>query len=63
MVKSINCVLSKKDGSNDVQKGECKYDFGGYFIISGNEKVIVSQERIAENEPMVFDYQRGNLSF
>jgi len=58
MVKSINCVLSKKDGSNNVQKGECKYDFGGYFIISGNEKVIVSQERIAENEPMVFDYQR-----
>ena len=48
MVKSINCVLSKKDGSNNVQKGECNYDFGGYFIISGNEKVIVSQERIVK---------------
>ena len=26
-------------------------DHGGYFIIKGNEKVIVSQERIADNKP------------
>ena len=54
MVMSSNCVLSKKDGTKIEQNGECKYDFGGYFIIGGNEKVIISQERIAENEPLVF---------
>ena len=54
MVMSHNCVLNKKDGTKIEQNGECKYDFGGYFIIGGNEKVIISQERIAENEPLVF---------
>lgn len=58
MVRSHNCILNKKDGLNNVQKGECKYDYGGYFIISGNEKVIVSQERMAEGEPFVFSNQR-----
>lgn len=58
MVKSHNCILNKKDGYNYVQKGECQYDYGGYFIISGNEKVIVSQERMAEGEPFVFNNQK-----
>lgn len=58
MVKSHNCILNKKDGFNHVQKGECQYDYGGYFIISGNEKVIVSQERMAEGEPFVFNNQK-----
>ena len=30
--------------------GECQYDQGGYFIISGKEKVIISQERITTNK-------------
>jgi DNA-directed RNA polymerase II subunit RPB2 len=60
MVKGHNCILNKKDGYNYVQKGECKNDVGGYFIITGNEKVIVSQERMAEGEPFVFSSQRKN---
>ena len=58
MVKSHNCILNKNDGLNYVQKGECQHDYGGYFIISGNEKVIVSQERMAEGEPFVFNNQK-----
>ena len=58
MVLGTNCVLNKKDGTTVEQNGECKYDMGGYFIIGGNEKVIISQERIAENEPFVFNNQK-----
>ena len=54
MVQSSNCVLSKRDGTSLKQNGECTYDAGGYFIIGGNEKVIISQERTAENEPFCF---------
>jgi len=60
MVMGSNCVLNKKDGTTLEQNGECQYDIGGYFIIGGNEKVIISQERIAENEPFVFNNQKKN---
>jgi len=30
------------------------YDQGGYFIINGSEKVIVAQERMANNIVLVF---------
>ena len=58
MVMGENCVLNKQDGTTIEQNGECAYDVGGYFIIGGNEKVIISQERIAENEPFVFNNQK-----
>ena len=49
MLKSDLCVLSTANGELLTQMGEDKYDLGGYFIIDGAEKVIVSQERKAEN--------------
>ena len=30
--------------------GECPYDQGGYFVVDGQEKVIVSHERKVENK-------------
>ncbi len=50
MVKSDYCLF--KNVQNTMN--ECKYDYGGYFIINGNEKVIISQDRIAENNTFVF---------
>lgn len=50
MVKSNYCILK----NNSIESNECKYDYGGYFIINGNEKVVISQDRISENKTFVF---------
>jgi len=42
---------------------ECKLDLGGYFIINGNEKVIVGQEKIAEQICYVFKASKSNLKY
>ncbi len=52
MVKSRYCMLMQQAVS--VMHDECRHDFGGYFIINGNEKVVISQDRIAENKTYVF---------
>lgn len=50
MVKSNYCILKNKS----LESNECKFDYGGYFIINGNEKVVISQDRISENKTFVF---------
>jgi len=55
MVRSRYCMLSQmaaKDPS--MLADECANDRGGYFIVNGNEKVIITQDRIAENTTYVF---------
>ena len=53
MLHSEPCVLHAQ-GSKVLQGlGECSMDPGGYFIVDGKEKVIVSQERIATNRLFV----------
>lgn len=58
MVQSKYCVLKQSNNIDIKSEGECPYDLGGYFIISGNEKIIVTQERIAENEVYIFENNR-----
>ena len=52
MVRCKACVLTQMPSLADDH--ECRYDYGGYFIINGNEKVIISQDRISENKTLVF---------
>lgn len=50
MVKSKYCSTQiKKD-----LHGECKYDPGGYFIVNGQEKVVMSIEKMVDNKALVF---------
>ena len=55
MVQSSKCNLYHKTSEEKVALGECKYDKGGYFIIKGKERVLVSQERMNYNIVYVFE--------
>lgn len=43
MVRSIACSLRFNDA------GECPLDPGGYFVVNGNEKSVVAQEKMRTN--------------
>tara|TARA_B110000858_G_scaffold39087_1_gene44301 strand:+ start:953 stop:5107 length:4155 start_codon:yes stop_codon:yes gene_type:complete len=49
MVHSKPCLLNGLENQKLTELGECPYDPGGYFIIKGNEKVILSQEKKVDN--------------
>jgi len=54
MVGSDACLLRDMPEKHPRELGECEADVGGYFIIQGGERVIISQERMSENQPFVF---------
>ena len=49
MVHSKMCILNGLDSTQLKTLGECPYDQGGYFIVKGKEKVIISQEDKFDN--------------
>ena len=49
MLQSNFCILKSLAPEVRFNMGECRNDYGGYFIIGGKEKVIVSQEKFADN--------------
>ena len=49
MLQSNLCILNKLAPDVRFNMGECKHDYGGYFIIQGKEKVIICQEKFADN--------------
>ena len=49
MLNSKLCILNNLDKNTKFIMGECKNDNGGYFIIDGKEKAIISQEKFADN--------------
>jgi DNA-directed RNA polymerase II subunit RPB2 len=59
MVGSKYCLLHDQKHLEPIALGECAEDFGGYFIVSGGERVIISQERMAANRPVVFRNNRN----
>nr|QBK89180.1 MAG: DNA-directed RNA polymerase subunit beta [Mimivirus LCMiAC02] len=58
MVRSKYCSLNIKKGRD---KRECPYDPGGYFIINGQEKVVMSLEGMIHNKPIVLTKKESNV--
>ncbi len=62
MLGSSLCVL--KDYSIPLSElGECTGDPFGYFIIHGSERIILSQEKVADNRSMVFMNKKSSSKF
>lgn len=46
------CAITRDNGETDVE--ECEYDPGGYMVVNGREKVVISQERIVPNTMLCY---------
>ena len=49
MLHSNLCILKGLNTDVRFNMGECRNDYGGYFIIGGKEKTVVTQETEARN--------------
>lgn len=54
MLRSSFCVYKSAEEGDISRMEECPYDQGGYFIISGSEKVLIAYERMASNLVYIF---------
>ena len=58
MLRSAKCVLTEKNEWQLAKLKECAIDPGGYFIVRGQEKVILVQEQLSKNRVIV-EAQKG----
>ena len=63
MLHSESCMLHNQGAKVIQALGECPLDPGGYFIIDGKEKVIVSQERNTTNRLIINKLKEDNFSY
>lgn len=62
MLRSSCCVLSGKDEAELSKLGECPLDPGGYFVVKGNEKVILIQEQLSKNRIIIDTDSKGRVN-
>lgn len=59
MLGSSACYTYNCSPAELIAMGECVHDVGGVFIINGNERVIIAQERMVYNKPTVYSTDNG----
>ncbi len=62
MVKSKACNTYGMSDEELIDNYSDPLDPGGYFIINGNERVMVMAEDLAENQPFIEVNSKGNLN-
>ena len=48
MLHSEKCILNGKSAEELAHLKECEFDPGGYFVVKGNEKVILMHEQLSK---------------
>lgn len=61
MINSNMCILNKLPKAAYPMVGEAPEEVGGYFIMDGAEKVMISQERKAEN--MIYTIEMNDSTY
>ncbi|MFH1803048.1 MAG: DNA-directed RNA polymerase subunit B'' [archaeon] len=59
MVRSSKCNTNGMSKDELIENYMDKLDQGGYFIINGNERVIVMSEDLSPNQPFIEDGRQG----
>lgn len=58
MLHSRYCMLNSKPEAWLKEAGECVYDYGGYFIVEGSEKVLITRQEQAFNTLYIQNQER-----
>ena len=58
MLHSSYCILNAKPQSFLREAGECIHDYGGYFIVEGSEKVLITHQEQAFNTLYITPQER-----
>ena len=61
MIQSDLCILNTMTREVRFNAGECRNDYGGYFIIDGKEKVVIPQEKFADNMLYIRKYGEDDI--
>ncbi len=59
MVKSSKCWLNGMNENELVNAGEDPRDFGGYFIVNGSEKALMTQEVLSSDRVLISEGEKG----
>lgn len=59
MTKSNKCWLEEMNEQELIDSGEDPMDFGGYFIVNGSEKALMTQEVLSSDRVLISEGDKG----